>query len=121
MGADQQLSALLSVGKERRVLHLERVESAVGKKCRVLLVCSGLEGIAQEIERHIRVERGATRNAAETLVLQPAPAGTVVGEGEVRRVGRRISQLPRETGCVCRHVGERNGADAFGHNVPAGA
>ncbi|MCU1248272.1 MAG: hypothetical protein JWQ49_1301 [Edaphobacter sp.] len=116
MGADQQMSALLRVGKERRVLHMERVESAIGKKCGVLLVCSGLEGIAEEIERHIRVEGGGTGSAAETLVFQPAPAGAVVGEGEVRRIGRSVSQFSRETGCVCRHIGERDGADAFGHN-----
>src|SRR5260370_16561475 len=103
------MSALLSVGKERRVLHMERVESALGKKCRVLLVCSGLEGIAEEIERHIRVEGGGTGSAAETLVLQPAPAGAVVGEGEVRRIGGSVSQFPRETGCVRLLIGDRNG------------
>jgi hypothetical protein len=31
---DQQVSALFSLGKERRVLHLERVESPLGKKVR---------------------------------------------------------------------------------------
>jgi hypothetical protein len=116
VGADQQMSALLSVGKERRVLHMQRVECALGKKCGVLLVCSGLEGIAEEIERHIRVEGGGTGSAAETLVLQPAPAGAVVGEGEVRRIGRSVSQFPRETGCMCRQISERDGTDAFGHN-----
>jgi len=48
--------------------------------------------------------------------LQPAPAGAVVGEGEVRRIGRSVSQFPRETGCVCRQIGERDGTDTFGHN-----
>ena len=116
MGADQQMFALLSIGKERRVLHMERVESALGKKCGVLLVCSRLEGIAEEIERHIRVEGGGAGSAAETLVLQPAPPGAVVGEGEVGRIGRSVSQFSRETGCVCRQISERDGTDAFGHN-----
>src|SRR5271156_6134236 len=47
MDANQQVPALLSVGKERRVLHVERVESAFGKKRCVLLVCSGVESIAE--------------------------------------------------------------------------
>jgi hypothetical protein len=113
MGADQQMFALLSVRKERRVPHLKRVESTLGKKSRILLVCSRMESIAEEIERHIRVERRGTGSAAETLVWQPAPAGAVVGEGEVRRIARSVSQFPRETRCVCRYVGERDWADAF--------
>src|ERR1700733_4037368 len=100
------MSTLLSIGKERRVMHLERVERTLGKKRGVLLLSSGLEGIAKEIESHIRVERGGTGSAAETLVGQPAPAGAVVGEGEVRRIGRSVSQFARETGCVCRDIGE---------------
>src|SRR5437764_14250583 len=95
---------------------MERVESTLGKKCGVLLVCSGLEGIAKEIERHIRIEGGGAGSAAETLVLQPAPPGAVVGEGEVRRIVRSVPQFPWETGCMCRQIGERDGTDAFGYN-----
>ena len=77
---------------------------------------SGLEGIAEEVERHIRVEGGGTRSTAETFVLQPAPPGAGVGEGEVRRIGRSIAQFTWEAGCVCSEIGERYGLDAFGHD-----
>src|SRR5271156_1246573 len=49
------------------------------------------------------------------LIGQPAPAGAVVGEGEVRRTGRSIPQLSRETGGMRRHIGERYGTDTFGY------
>src|ERR1700721_1333776 len=96
---------LVSLGKERRVMHLERVERTLGKKRGVLLLSSGLEGIAKEIESHIRVEVVGAGSAAETLVGQPAPAGAVVGEGEVRRIARSVSQLAWKTGCVGRDIG----------------
>ena len=91
VGADEQMAALLLAWKERRVLHVERVESALRKKGCVLFVRGGLEGIAEEIEGDIRVERGGTGSAAETLIWQPSPAGAVVGKGEVRG--------PREVHC----------------------
>ena len=115
VGTAEQMAALLSVGKESRVLHMKRVESALGKKGWVLLLCGGLEGVAEEVESKIRVDGDATGSAAETLVLQPAPAGAIVGEGEVRRPGRGIAQFPREAGCMRRKISERDGRDAFGH------
>src|ERR1700744_4714009 len=99
------MSTLLSIGKERRVMHLERVERTLGKKCGVLLLSSGLESIAKEIERHIRVERDGTGSAAETLVWQPAPASAVIGEGEGRGIARSVSQRAWEPGCVGRNIG----------------
>ena len=58
------MAALLLARKERRVLHVERVESALRKKGCVLFVCGGLERIAEEVEGDIRVERGGTGSAA---------------------------------------------------------
>ena len=64
VGADEQMAALLLARKERRVLHVERVESALRKQGCVLLVCGGLEGIAEEVEGDIGVERGGAGSAA---------------------------------------------------------
>jgi hypothetical protein len=114
-GADEKMAALLSIGKESRVPHVERAESALGKKGGVLLVRGGLEGVAEEVESKIRVDGGATGSAAETLVWQPAPAGAIVGEGEGRRPWRGIAQFSWEAGCVCRKIRERDGHGAFGH------
>ena len=48
------------------------------------------------------------------LVGQPAPAGTGVGEGEVRRAPRCSAEFARQAGSVGREIGERDGLDAFG-------
>ena len=50
------------------------------------------------------------------LVWQPAPSGAVVGKSKVRSTRRRVAQFSRETGRVCRYIGEGDGTDAFGHN-----
>ncbi len=100
MGADEQMAALLLAWKERRVLHVERVESALCKKGCILFVSGGLKRIAEEIEGDIRVERGGTRGATETLIWQPSPAGAIVREGEVG--GPREAQCPvRGRGRMC--------------------
>ena len=57
VGADEQMAALLGVGEEGRVLHMERVEGALGEECGVWLVGGGLEGIAEE-DRTPRSSRG---------------------------------------------------------------
>ena len=62
------MAALLRAWKECRVLHVERIESALGKESCVLFVGGGLEGIAEEVEGDIRVKSGRTRSAAESLV-----------------------------------------------------
>jgi len=64
VGANQQMTALFSVRKEGRVLHMEGVERAFGKKFGVGLVCRELKGIAKKIERHIGVESGSPGSAA---------------------------------------------------------
>ena len=48
--ADQQVAALLGGGEEGCVLHVERVEGALGQQRGVLLVRGGLERIAEEVE-----------------------------------------------------------------------
>ena len=101
VGAEEQMAALLLVRKERRVLHVERVESALRKQGCVLFVCGGLESIAEEVEGDVGVERGGTGSAAETLVRQPSPAGAIVGKGEVRG--------PREVQCRVLVGGRRCG------------
>jgi hypothetical protein len=115
-GADKELAALRSVGEERGVAHVKRVESPLRKKGCVWLMCGGLEGVAEEVEGDIRVESGGAGSAAETLVRQPAPAGAVVGEGEMRCALWSAAQFSREAGRVRRQIGERDGLDAFGHN-----
>jgi hypothetical protein len=100
VGADEQTAALLLAWKECRVLHAKRVESALRKKGRILLVCGGLEGIAEEVEGDIRVEGGGTGSAAKTLVWQPSPAGAIVREGEARVPARCIAQFSWEAGYV---------------------
>ena len=76
---------MLGGGEEGGVAHVERVEGALGEERGVLLVRGGLEGVAEEIEGDVGVERGGAGSGAEALVGQPVPAGAVVGEGEVRR------------------------------------
>ena len=53
MGALEQIFTLFCAGKVRRVLHVQRVESALRKKSCVWLVSGGLERIAEEIEGDI--------------------------------------------------------------------
>lgn len=121
VGTDEQMAALLLAWKERRVLHVERIESALRKKGRVLLVCGGLEGIAEEVEGDIRVECGGTGSAAETLVWEPSPAGAIVREGKVRSPGRTIAEFSWEAGCVGSEISKGDGPDAFGHNNVGGS
>ena len=115
-GADKQAAALVSVGKKGRALHAERVEGALGKQGRVLLVRSGLKRVAEQVECDIRIDGGSAGSAEETLVRQPAPASAVVGEGEVRRPGGRNPQFSRQAGCVCGKSAECDGIVSFGHN-----
>jgi hypothetical protein len=121
VGADEQVAALLLAWKESRVLHVERVKSALRKKSCVLFVCSGLERIAEEVEGDIRVEGGCTGSAAETLVWQPSPAGAIVREGEVRGPARCGAEFSWEAGGVGSEISEGNGLDAFGHNYVFGS
>ena len=65
------MMALRSVGKERCVVHVQRVQSALSKKGCILLVRGGLQRITEQIERNIRVKGSSTGSAAETLVWQP--------------------------------------------------
>jgi hypothetical protein len=115
-GADEQTATLRSIGKERRVVHVERIESAFSQKGCILLVRCGLESVAEKIEGNIRVEGGGAGSAAKTLIWQPAPASAVVREGEVRCLARRSAQLARKARGVCCEISERDGLDAFGHN-----
>ena len=115
------MAALLLAWKERRVLHVERVESALRKKGCVLFVRGGLKGIAEEVEGDIRVERGSTGSATETLVWQPSPAGPIVREREVRDPARRLAEFSREAGCVGSEIGKGDGVDAFGHDNVLGS
>ena len=115
-GAGEQMTALRRVGKERCVVHVKRVESALSKKGCILLVRGRLEGVAEEVKGNVRVEGSSTGNAPEALVRQPAPAGAVVGEGEVRRLRRSVAQFTWQSGCVCRQIGEGDELAAFRYN-----
>ena len=99
------MAALRSVREERGVAHAERVESLLSEKRSVLFVSCRLKSVAEEVEGDVRVECGGAGRAAETLVGEPAPAGGVVGEGEVRRAASRSAQFTREAGGVCRKIG----------------
>src|ERR1700738_1988959 len=109
------MAGCLTVGGECCVPHVERVESAFGKKGCVRLMRCGLQGVTEEIEGNIRVESGGAGSTAEALVWQPTPADAVIGKGEVRRFGRSIAQFPRKAGRVCREIGERDGPGACGY------
>jgi hypothetical protein len=110
------MAALLVTWKERCVLHVERVESALCKQGCILFVGRRLESIAEEIEGDIRVESGGTGNPAETLVWQPSPASAVVRESEVRDPAGPTAQLSGEARRVSSEINQGDGMAAFGHN-----
>jgi len=111
--------ALRSVGKERCVVHPERIESALSKKGCILLVRGGLQRITEQIERNIRVKGGSTGSAAETLVWQPSPARAVVREGKVRRLAWSSAKFTGQARGVRRKIGESDALNSFGYNNPA--
>jgi hypothetical protein len=55
-GADEQMTALRSVGKERCVVHVKWIESALSKKGCILLVRGRLEGVAEQVKGNVRIE-----------------------------------------------------------------
>lgn len=70
------------------------------KQCCVGLAGCGFEGIAEEIEADVRIERGGAWSGDQLLFGEPFPSKSVVGKGEMRGFGGICAYFAGKPGSV---------------------